>query len=200
VGVLESLVQYLPVPLVSKVDNKFYIDYDVENSIGRVRSFYGNFGVLIRAYAYILRLGKDGLLGVAHNSVLAANYVKEKLKNHYEIVYPKKCMHEVVLSCCKQKEKGASALDIAKRLIDFGIHPPTMYFPLIVKEALMVEPTETESRKTLDDFIKAMIDIDKEIDTDLEKVKNSPHTMPVKRVDEVRAARFPDLRWKKSGV
>ncbi len=200
VGVLESLVQYLPVPLVSKVDNKFYIDYDVENSIGRGRSFYGNFGVLIRAYAYILRLGKDGLLGVAHNSVLAANYVKEKLKNHYEIVYPKKCMHEVVLSCCKQKEKGASALDIAKRLIDFGIHPPTMYFPLIVKEALMVEPTETESRKTLDDFIKAMIDIDKEIDTDLEKVKNSPHTMPVKRVDEVRAARFPDLRWKKSGV
>jgi len=200
VGAAEDLIEYLPVPLVAKAENKFYFEYNLKNSIGKVRSFYGNFGVLLRAYAYLLRLGKEGLLRVAQNSVLSANYIKEKLKNYYEVAYPGQCMHEVVFSCSSQKEKGASALDIAKRLIDFGIHPPTMYFPLIVKEALMVEPTEAESKETLDRFIKAMIDIDNEINTDLEKVKNSPHTMPVKRVDEVKAARFPDLRWKKPGA
>ncbi len=195
VGARGVLKDFLPIPLVQKKEEVFYLDRNIPNSIGRVRSFYGNFGVMVRAYAYILRLGKEGLLRVAQNSVLNANYIKEKLKKYYELAYPKRCMHEVVFSCQKQKEKGASALDIAKRLIDFGIHPPTMYFPLIVKEALMVEPTETESKETLDYFIQTMISIDKEIDEDLDRVKNAPHSANVKRVDEVRAARFPDLRW-----
>jgi len=200
VGVSETLEDFLPTPLVKKDNNKFYLDYEVKHSIGRLRSFYGNFGVLVRAYAYILRLGRDGLLRVAHNSTLSANYIKEKLKNYYQVAFPKKCMHEVVFTCQRQKERGASALDIAKRLIDFGIHPPTMYFPLIVEEALMIEPTETESKQTLDYFIQTMIDIDKEISLDCEKVKASPHLAPVKRVDEVRAARFPNLKWGKPGV
>ena len=200
VGVVEDLEDFLPIPLVKKKNDKFYLDYEVKYSIGRLRSFYGNFGVLVRAYAYILRLGGDGLLRVAQNSTLNANYIKERLKNYYEVSFSKRCMHEVIFTCQSQKERGASALDIAKRLIDFGIHPPTMYFPLIVKEALMVEPTETESKQTLDYFIQTMIDIDREIDLDCEKVKASPHLAPVKRVDEVRAARFPDLKWEKPGV
>ena len=199
VGVSQALTNFLPVPLVKKVEDKFYLDYDSKDSIGRVRSFYGNFGVLVRAYAYILRLGREGLLRVAHNSVLAANYIKEKLKNNYQVAYPRSCMHEVVFTCQSQKQRGASALDISKRLIDFGIHPPTMYFPLIVEEALMVEPTETESKQTLDNFIATMLKIDNEIDYNLEKIKSSPNSAPVKRVDEVKAARSPNLKWKKNG-
>lgn len=199
VGVGEKLKDFLPLPVVSKKDGKFYFDYSLKHSIGRVRSFYGNFGVLIKAYAYILCLGREGLLEVAENSVINANYIKEKLKDYYEVAYPKTCMHEVVFTAQRQKERGALALDIAKRLIDFKIHPPTMYFPLIVKEALMVEPTESESKQTLDYFIQAMIDIDREINEDLEKVKGAPLTTAVRRVDEVRAARFPELRWKKDG-
>ena len=199
VGVGKVLEEFLPVPVVSKKKDKFYLDYKISNSIGKTRSFYGNFGVLVRAYAYILRLGKEGMLKVAHNSVLNANYIKERLKDFYELAYPDTCMHEVVFTCQKQKEKGFSALDIAKRLIDFGIHPPTMYFPLIVKEALMVEPTETESKQTLDYFIDSMIKINKEIDNNPDMVKNAPNSCPVQRVDEVRAARFPDLKWQKNG-
>ncbi|MFH1505133.1 MAG: aminomethyl-transferring glycine dehydrogenase subunit GcvPB [Candidatus Omnitrophota bacterium] len=197
VGVIEELKDFLPAPIVRNKDGKFYFDYNVKHSIGRMRSFYGNFSVLVKAYAYILRLGKEGLLRAAHNAVINANYVKEKLKDYYEVPYPNKCMHEVVFTCQNQRKKGASALDIAKRLIDYDIHPPTIYFPLIVKEALMVEPTETESKETLDNFIQVMIDIDKEISQNPDKVKNAPHTATVKRVDEVQAARFPDLKWHK---
>ncbi len=200
IGVKEQLVDYLPMPLIDKKDNTFCFNYNVSNSIGRVRTFYGNFSVLVRAYAYILRLGSNGLKRVSENSVLAANYLKEKLKKHFEVVYPGRPMHEVVFSCVGQKEKGVRALDIAKRLIDFGIHPPTMYFPLIVSEALMVEPTETESKETLDYFIETMININKEIDQDIEKVKTSPHTTAVKRVDEVKAARFPKLKCQNLGA
>ncbi len=196
VGANDKLVDFLPAPIVSKRDEGYYFDYALKNSIGRVRAFYGNFTVLVRAYAYILRLGKDGLLRVAQNSVVNANYIKERLKGYYQLPYPKPCMHEVVFSAEKQKEKGASALDIAKRLIDYGIHPPTIYFPLIVKEALMIEPTETESKDTLDGFIQAMIEIDREISEDLEKVKSAPQNAAVKRVDETSAARFPDLKWR----
>lgn len=199
VGVTEALKDYLPTPIVSRSDNEFYFDYNIKHSIGRLRSFYGNFSVLIRAYTYLLRLGAEGLERVAHNSIINANYIKEKLKDTYEVPFPKTCMHEVVFSCTKQKEKGVSALDIAKRLIDYGVHPPTMYFPLIVKEALMVEPTETESKATCDNFIEIMKKINKEIEKDLDKVKNAPHTTKVKRVDEVKAARSPCLRWQKSG-
>ncbi|MBU1121379.1 MAG: aminomethyl-transferring glycine dehydrogenase subunit GcvPB [Candidatus Omnitrophota bacterium] len=195
VGVVPELVDFLPIPVVAKKNNKFYFDYKIKHTIGRVRSFYGNFSVLIKAYVYLLMLGKEGLLRVAQNSVINANYIKEKLKGHYSLAYNSRCMHEVVFSCDKQKEKGVSALDISKRLLDYKIHPPTMYFPLIVKEALMVEPTETESKDTLDYFIKVMIEIDKEINQNPDKLKNSPHTMPVKRVNEVAAARFPNLKY-----
>ncbi|MBP7088083.1 MAG: aminomethyl-transferring glycine dehydrogenase subunit GcvPB [Candidatus Omnitrophica bacterium] len=194
VGVNKILKDFLPIPLVKKNKDSFYFDYNLPHSIGKIRSFYGNFSVLIKAYTYILRLGCNGLLRVAQNSVLNANYIKESLKDNYDVAYPSKCMHEVVFSCHKQKAMGATTLDIAKRLIDFGIDPPTMYFPLIVKEALMVEPTETESKKTIDYFIQAMLDIDREIKQDLAKVKTAPHTMPVKRVDEVKAARNPNLQ------
>jgi glycine dehydrogenase subunit 2 len=136
------------------------------------------------------------VLRVAQNALLNANYISARLKDRYRLASTKPCMHEVVFSCTAQKEKGASALDIAKRLIDFNMHPPTMYFPLIVKEALMVEPTETESKETLDRFIEAMIEINEEIVSDLEKIKTAPHTTPVTRVDEVRAARTPDLRYR----
>lgn len=200
VGVGQILEDFLPVPVVNKKNKSYYFDYAIKHSIGRLKSFYGNFTVLVRAYTYLLRLGREGLLQTAHNAVINANYIKENLKDYYQVPYPKTCMHEVVFSCARQKEKGASALDIAKRLIDYGIHPPTMYFPLIVKEALMVEPTETENKSTLDYFIKVMKKIDKEIDNDLEKVKEAPHTACVKRVDEVKAARSPNLKWEKTGA
>lgn len=199
VGVNEKLIDFLPVPLVIKKQGYFHFDYKVKHSIGRLRAFYGNFGVLVRAYAYILRLGKQGLLRVAHNAVVNANYIKERLKDSYEVAYPKTCMHEVVFSCSRQKERGASAMDIAKRLIDYGIHPPTMYFPLIVKEALMVEPTETESKQTLDYFIETMKNIDCEIDQDIKKLKDAPHTAPIRRADEVEAARNPNVQCNLSG-
>ncbi|MDD5584009.1 MAG: aminomethyl-transferring glycine dehydrogenase subunit GcvPB [Candidatus Omnitrophica bacterium] len=200
VGANEKLLDFFPAPLVDKDKDVFYFNYDIKHSIGRVRGFYGNFNVLIRAYAYLLRLGQEGLVRVAQNSILNAGYISEKLKEHYALASSKPSMHEVVFSCVKQKEKGVSALEIAKRLIDYGMHPPTMYFPLIVKEALMVEPTETESKETLDNFIEAMIKINKEIEENPQIVRNAPHTTPVKRVDEVRAARNLDLRWQKPGA
>jgi glycine dehydrogenase subunit 2 len=198
VGVTDKLVDFLPAPVIDRRKDKFYFNYRIKHSIGKVRAFYGNFSVLVRAYAYLLRLGKEGLLRASQNAALNASYIRKKLKDYCNVASGKPSMHEVVFSCIKQKDKGASALDIAKRLIDFGMHPPTMYFPLIVKEALMVEPTETESRETLDYFIESMLKINQEIEEDPEKLHNAPHTTPVKRVDEVRAARNPDLRWRKS--
>ena len=199
VGVSEKLVDFLPVPLVNKNDNGYYLDYSLKHSIGKVKAFYGNFLVLLKAYSYLLRLGRNGLKRAAQTCVLNANYIKEKLKTKFTPASDRICMHEVVFSCLKQRKRGASTLDIAKRLIDFDIHPPTIYFPHIVKEALMVEPTETESKETLDYFIDAMAEIDKEIDTNLEIIKEAPHNTPVRRPDEVKAARFPDLRWKEPG-
>lgn len=198
VGVIEELSDFLPAPVINKDKDEFYFNYKIKHSIGKVRAFYGNFSVLVRAYAYLLRLGKEGILRVAQNATLNANYIREKLKNDYNVASNKPSMHEVVFSCTRQKEKGAPALDIAKRLIDYGMHPPTMYFPLIVKEALMVEPTETESRETLDYFIDSMLKINKEIEENAQMLHNAPYTTPVKRVDEVKAARNPDLRWQKS--
>jgi len=189
----------LPAPLVEKNNGKFYFNYNLKHSIGRIRSFYGNFSVLVRTYAYILRLGRNGLIKAAQNAVLNANYLKEKLKENFEVAYLKECMHEVIFTCQQQKEKGVAVFDIAKRLIDYEIHPPTIYFPLIVKEALMVEPTETESKETIDYFIESMTKINNEIKENPQIVKNSPHTTPIKRVDETKAARCLDLRWKKTG-
>jgi len=195
VGVVKELVPYLPSPLIQFDGQKYYLDYDRPLSIGRIKSFFGNFGVALKAYAYILTMGPEGLREVAETAVLNANYVMEKLKSYYDISYDRICMHEFVLSAQRQKKEDVSAMDISKRLIDFGFHPPTTYFPLIVKEALMIEPTETESRETLDEFIEAMIQIAKEAEEQPDKVQNAPHKSPIGRLDETKAARKPKLRW-----
>jgi len=195
VGVVEELVPYLPSPLIQFDGQKYYLDYDRPLSIGKIKSFYGNFGVALKAYAYILTMGPEGLREVAETAVLNANYVMEKLKPYYEISYDRICMHEFVLSAQRQKKKDVSAMDISKRLIDFGFHPPTTYFPLIVKEALMIEPTETESRETLDKFIEVMIQIAREVEEEPDKVQTAPHKAPIGRLDETKAARKPKVRW-----
>lgn len=195
VGVKKDLVPFLPVPVVEVTDGKYYLDYDRPLSIGKVKSFYGNINVVVKAYAYIMTLGGEGLRKVSEIAVLNANYIMHRLKEHYLLPYERTCMHEVVLSALKQKEKGVAALDVAKRLLDFGFHPPTIYFPLIVKEALMIEPTETESKETLDEFIDVMIQIAHEAETEPEKVKGAPYNTVVTRLDEARAARTPVLRW-----
>lgn len=191
VGVKKHLAPFLPLPVVSKNDEKYYFDYDRPLSIGKVRSFYGNFGVLVRAYSYIMSMGPDGLKEVAENAVLNANYIAQKLKDDYLLAFDKICMHECVLSGDKQKALGVSTLDIAKRLLDFGYHPPTIYFPLIVSESMMIEPTECETKETLDDFIAAMKQIADEAINNPEIVKTAPHTTVVSRLDEALAARKP---------
>ena len=170
-------------------------NYNLKNSIGKVKSFYGNFGVLVRAYAYILMMGKT-LKTVSEDAVLNANYLKEKLKGTYELPYDYTCMHEFVLSGDKQKAQGVSTLGIAKRLMDENTHPPTVYFPLIVHEAIMIEPTETENKARLDEFVEVMLKIAKEIEQNPAEVLKSPQTTPVKKIDETLAARQPDLRFK----
>lgn len=195
VGVVEKLKDFLPTPIIEKVDGKYTRNYNLPNSIGKVRSFYGNFGVLVRAYAYILMMGSNLKLASA-DAVLNANYIKEKLKNYYDLPYDEPCMHEFVFSGEKQHHQGVSTLGIAKRLMDSNYHPPTVYFPLIVHEAIMIEPTETESKDVLDGFIDTMIKIAKEIENDPEEVLKSPQTTPIKRVDETLAARQPNLTFK----
>jgi glycine dehydrogenase subunit 2 len=195
VGVKKELVPFLPVPIVEEKNGLYALDYDRPLSIGRVRSFYGNFGVVVRAYAYIRSHGAEGLQRVSEAAVLNANYIMEKLKGYYDLPFNRICMHEVVFSGQKQKNIGVSTLDIAKRLMDYGFHPPTVYFPLVVKEALMIEPTETESKETLDEFIDAMIQIAEEAQTDPEHVRNAPHTTFISRPDEAKAARLPILRY-----
>ncbi|MDP2182941.1 MAG: aminomethyl-transferring glycine dehydrogenase subunit GcvPB [Actinomycetota bacterium] len=195
VCVTEELAQYLPGPLVALEDGQYVLVHP-EHSIGRVRSFLGNVGVLVRAYTYIRALGGVGLREASEQAVLSANYLKERLKNVFELPYDRTCMHEFVLSGARQKrEHGVRTLDIAKRLLDYGFHPPTVYFPLLVEEALMIEPTETESLESLDAFVDAMRAIAKEAASDPEIVKNAPYTAPVRRLDEARAVRQPDLRW-----
>ncbi len=196
VGVKEHLVPFLPKPVIEKVDGSYVLDDDRPLSIGRVRSFYGNFGVVVRAYAYIRTMGPDGLKHVSEAAVLNANYIREQLKADFALPYDRTCMHEAVFSGQRQKEHGASTLDIAKRLIDFGVHPPTIYFPLIVSEALMIEPTETESRETLDEFIAAMKQIAREAEETPEILHEAPHGTPVSRLDEAKAARDMKLTYK----
>lgn len=194
VGVKSKLIPFLPKPVVSKRDDgTYYWDYDRPQSIGRVKAFYGNFGILVRAYTYIRTYGPEGLRRVSELAVLNANYMMHRLAPYYEVAYPGLCKHEFVLSGRKLKEYGVRTLDVAKRLLDFGYHPPTIYFPLNVEECIMIEPTETESKETLDGFIDTMIQIAKEAQTDPELVKNAPHTTVVKRLDETTAARKPVL-------
>ena len=199
VGVGQALVDFLPVPRVVKRDNQYAWSEDFPDSIGRVRAFYGNFSVIVKAYTYIRSLGAEGLKRATEMAVLNANYIKERLKTYFDLPYDRICMHECVFSGKKQvAESGVHTTDIAKCLIDYGYHPPTIYFPLIVPEAMMIEPTETESRETLDTFCDAMIAIAKEARENPEGVKNAPVTTPVSRLDEVLAARRPDVCWKES--
>lgn len=199
VGVKKFLEKYLPVPRIRKTghntSSKYTLDYDFPDSIGMVKAFYGNFLVCVKAYAYILALGADGLKKASIHAILNANYIREKLKDTYYLPYPGVCCHEVVFSGEEQLKYGVHTTDIAKRLLDFGIHPPTIYFPLIVKEALMIEPTETESKETLDYFIRSMKKIADECKKNPEIVRSAPHTTPVGRLDGVLAARKPDIRW-----
>ncbi len=197
VGVREHLAPFLPVPVVGKRgEGHFYLDYNRPDSIGKVKAFYGNFAMLVRAYTYIRSIGAEGIREVGPNAVLNANYLLARLRDTYQVRYDRLCKHEFVLSARPQARQGVRALDIAKRLIDYGYHPPTIYFPLIVEEALMIEPTETESVQTLDAFADAMIAIAREAQTEPEVVKAAPHDTPVGRLDEVRAVRQPNLRWR----
>jgi glycine dehydrogenase subunit 2 len=198
VGVKRELIPFLPTPTVSQqADGTYTLDTDRPQSIGRVKSYYGNFGILVRAYAYIRTMGAAGLQQVSENAVLNANYMKARLAKYYDLPYDRVCKHEFVLSGNRQKKQGVRTLDIAKRLLDFGFHPPTVYFPLIVEECMMIEPTETESKETLDAFIDVMIQIAKEAEEAPEIVQEAPQNTLVKRLDEVLAARKPKLRWTK---
>jgi len=200
VGVCEKLAGYLPVSVVRmRSDGAYWLDYDAPRSIGYVAPFYGNFGVIVKAYAYMLMLGADGLRRVAENAVLNANYLRQKLRDHYDLPYGQLCKHECVFSASRQAAKGVRAADVAKGLIDRGFHPPTIYFPLTVPEALMIEPTETESRQTLDAFVEAMIEIARLAETEPEALTGAPRTTPVGRLDEVAAARRPDLACLEDG-
>jgi glycine dehydrogenase subunit 2 len=197
VGVKEDLIPFLPKPVIMKKDGKYVLDYDRPQSIGRVKPYYGNFGINVRAYTYIRSMGPDGLKEVTENAVLNANYMMRKLAPYYDLPFDRHCKHEFVLSGKRQKKLGVRTLDIAKRLLDFGYHPPTIYFPLNVEECIMIEPTETESKETLDAFIDAMIQIAKEAEENPEIVQEAPHTTVVKRLDETTAARKPILRYEK---
>lgn len=195
VGVKKELASYLPKPMVIKDGDTFKYDNDIENSIGRVKPFYGNFGIYLRAYTYIRTMGAKGLKEVSEAAVLNANYIKARLKDRYEIPYEQYCKHEFVLSGSKQKEYGVRTLDMAKRLLDFGVHPPTIYFPLNVEEGMMIEPTETESKETLDYFIDAMLQIADEVESNPDNVLEAPHTTIIDRLDETTAARKPILKF-----
>lgn len=200
VGVKKELAKFLPKPTIIKKAGKYGFDFDRPESIGRVKAYYGNFGINVRAYAYIRTMGAEGLKKVSQYAVLNANYMMKRLSDVYEVPFKQYCKHEFVLSGSRQKKLGVRTLDIAKRLLDFGYHPPTIYFPLIVDEAMMIEPTETESKETLDEFVDALIEIAREAENDPEKVQEAPHNTVVGRLDETRAARHPVLRYEKKAI
>lgn len=194
VGVVKELIEYLPTPIVELKDNEYEFRTPI-NSIGRLGKFYGNFSVILKTYSYIKTLGLKGVNKVGELAVLNANYLKVMLKDDYDLVVNGDYMHEVVFSGLKDKGTGIKTLDIAKRLLDFGVHPPTIYFPLVISEALMIEPTETESKETLDNYIKVLKQIAVEAKENPDLVKNAPYTTPVRRLDEVKAARNPVLKY-----
>ena len=202
VAVGDLLEPYLPCPLIGRrpgpAEGPFFLDYDRPRSIGRLKGFYGNVGVAIRAYSYILRMGGEGLTRASEDAVLSANYMRARLRDLYDVPYDRLNMHEFVISATRQKARGVPALNIAKRILDHGVHAPTVYFPLIVPEALMIEPTETEDLASVDAYIDALRDIDGETRDDPGMVMDAPHSTPVRRPDEVRAARDPILRWRRS--
>lgn len=197
VGVKKILEPYLPVPRLVRVSDHYAWSDAFPQSIGRVRSFYGNFGILVRAYAYILALGSDGLTQATRMAVLNANYLRKRLEHTYHLAHDEPCMHECVFSDRSFAQAGVKTLDIAKRLLDYGFYAPTIYFPLVVSGALMIEPTETESKETMDEFADALLAIAAEIEDNPTALKDAPLTTPVSRLDETRAARHPVLRWRK---
>jgi glycine dehydrogenase subunit 2 len=193
IAVRRHLAPFLPAPVVARDGDRFFLDFDRPKSIGRVRSFFGNVGILLRGYCYIRTLGPEGLRQVSENAVLNANYLLARIKAAFEVPYGDRCMHEFVASAERlRRERKISAMDVGKRLLDFGYHAPTVYFPLVVREALMIEPTETESQETLDAFAGALLRIREE---DPAFLHEAPHSLPVSRPDEVRAAKEPILRW-----
>ncbi len=196
VAVNDKLKDFLPVPVVEKKGDKFVLDFTKPNSIGKIHSFFGNFGMLVRAYTYILSHGPDGLRGNSTNAVINANYLLSRLRGAFILPYKARPMHEFVLSADKQKERGVKTLDIAKRILDYGYHAPTVYFPLIVHEALMIEPTETETRETLDAFADALLKIDEETKSMPDVVRSAPSTSPVRRLDDAHAARNVNVCFK----
>ena len=200
VAVSAELEPYLPLPLIcrSEHDGTYALDYQRPRSIGRIKGFFGNVGVMVRAYAYLLRMGADGLTQASEDAVLNANYLRTRLRDRFPVPFDGSCMHEFVLSAKARAESGGTAHNIAKRILDFGMHAPTVYFPLIVPEALMVEPTETEDLRALDAFVDVMEQIDRELREEPDVVRQAPHTTPVRRPDETKAARHPVLRWSPS--
>ncbi|MBU4486166.1 MAG: aminomethyl-transferring glycine dehydrogenase subunit GcvPB [Candidatus Delongbacteria bacterium] len=197
IGVVKKLEKFLPVPDVVEENGKYNFNYDMPDSIGKVHSFYGNFLIVLRAYIYMKVLGSDGLHKVSENAIINANYIKKMLEDTFDLPYKQNCMHEVVFSSENLAPFGIRTLDVAKRLLDFGIHAPTIYFPLLVHESMMIEPTETESKDTLDDFIIVMKKIAEEAKTNPELLKNAPTTTPVRRLDEVMAAKNLNVRYEK---
>jgi glycine dehydrogenase subunit 2 len=195
VGVKKKLAAFLPVPVVEKTGDRYSLNYDLPNSIGKIRAFYGNISVILKAYAYILALGGEGLARASRAALINANYLLQKLKDEFPAPNGGSCMHEFVLSATNLREYGIRALDVAKALIDRGFHPPTVYFPLTVPEAIMIEPTETETRETLDEFAEAMIAIARQARDDPDSLHESPTKAFSRRLDEVKAARQPQLRW-----
>ncbi|UCD19666.1 MAG: aminomethyl-transferring glycine dehydrogenase subunit GcvPB [candidate division WOR-3 bacterium] len=196
VAVTEELKSFLPVPVIECREDSYRFNFDLPDSIGKVQSFYGNFLVMVRAYTYLRMVGADGLRGISKSAILNANYIIESLKDDYHLPYADYCMHEGVLSGKKLKDLGLRTLDAAKRLLDFGLHAPTVYFPLIVSEALMIEPTDSETKETLDYFIDTMKRILEEAKKDPESLRTAPHETPVRRLDEVKAIKELVIRWK----
>ncbi len=199
VAIKEKLAPYLPVPVIEKKGENFRLNYDRPDSIGKMKAFYGNFGVVLKAYAYALSMGPDGLKRASEIAVLNANYLMKRLKDDYDLPFDRPCMHECVFTDRLQEKYHISTLDIAKRLIDYGYHPPTIYFPLVVKGALMIEPTETESKESLDRFVATMIRIAEEARENPDLLHRAPQKAKVRRLDEVMAARKPKLKWTKTG-
>ncbi len=196
IGVKKKFDRFLPIPRLVKKANKYHFSYEYKDSIGKIKEFYGNFSVLLKAYIYILLMGNNGLIETSEVAVLNSNYMKQRIvdSKKYDLPYKNLRKHEFVISCERLlKNKGIRALDVAKRLMDYGLHPPTVYFPLIVKEALMIEPTESESKRSLDNYVETLIRI---ADEDPKIVKNAPHNTPVSRVDEAGAIKNPILNWK----
>ncbi len=195
VGVKKALVEYLPVPMVEKDGDRYFLDYNYPKSIGKVKDFYGHFGILVRAYTYILSMGSDGLKKASDIAVLNSNYLLSKLKEHYYLPIDTIYKHEFVLGGLHDTLSEVTSMDVAKRLLDYGFHPPTMYFPLIINQAIMIEPTETESKETLDLFAEAMIKIAKEAEENPDLLKTAPHDTIVRRPDETKAARNPIVKY-----